>query len=134
MKIVQITPTQKINIEYIYSLEKNIAYKGNENDIKEWNDSLHTLLEEYTKENKELYCIDKYWKPSDANGDFSMKNKYFTEYIRQLSELHISENGEKPELIETEYSYEVILSSGVRVNIDKNMYELIGKELDKYLY
>jgi hypothetical protein len=51
-------------------------------------------------------------------------------YSNELNAHIISIIGDRPEYIE---NYYVILSSGLKVNIDKSIYDIIDKYLDKFI-
>lgn len=124
MKIVKVNDNLLINIEQIYSLEKT----NNNADIQSWEDLYNQTLNEYYKNPPELMLDGGiYFKPV-----FEKENdqKHLQEYIKKLNDLIINDIGPKPYFYET---YKVILSTGLQITIDKNIYDHIEKYLLKYV-
>ena len=124
MKIVQVNDNLKINIEMIYSLEKY----NNKFNIDEWELTYKSYLEEFTNDpplleidNGELYKPD-----TDKIID---KDKYKA-YAKSLNEYILNIIGEKPDYVE---EYYVILCSGLKVNIDKTIYNKLDEYLESYI-
>lgn len=124
MKIVQVNDNLKINIEMIYSLERY----NNKFNIDEWELTYKSYLEEFTNDpplleidNGELYKPD-----TDKIID---KDKYKA-YAKSLNEYILSIIGKKPDYVE---EYYVILCSGLKVNIDKTIYNKLDEYLESYV-
>lgn len=124
MKVVKVNDNLLINIEQVYSLEKS----NNNADIQSWENTYEETLNEYYKNPPELMLNGGiYFKPN-----FNDENdpKILEEYIKKINELIIDDIGAKPYFYET---YKVILSTGLQITIDKNIYDHIEKYLLKYL-
>ena len=124
MKVVKVNDNLLINIEQVYSLEKT----NNNTDIQSWDDLYNKTLNEYYKNPPELMLDGGiYFKPIfDKEND----QKNLKEYIKKLNDLIIGDIGPKPYFYET---YKVILSTGLQITIDKNIYDHIEKYLLKYV-
>ena len=122
MKFIWLTKNYRINIESIFSLEKQYIVNPL---LKEWVDKYSQLLESYKKNLPPL---------PDDNGQFhQLTNESNEEDIKLYSEL-ISEAiydkiGEKPD--EYVIKYVVILSTGIKINIPEDKYNEINKIIDK---
>lgn len=121
MKIVQINDNLKINIESIYSLERHT----NQNLINDWKTSYNEFIVSNYANPIALTCGDKIIKPDFDN----ITDEDLSEYSKSLKEYIIQIIGECPEYNE---SYILILSNGLKINIDKFIYDKLDKELDKY--
>lgn len=123
MKIIQINDNVKINIEMIYSLERKV----NENEINEWNNEYKKLLDEFTK-NPPLLPIDNDELFQPKVDDINDSDKMM-QYADSLNTYILSILGEQPEYVE---KYQVILATGLKINIDKFIYDKINNYLEKY--
>lgn len=124
MKIIKINDNLKINIDHIYSLEK----KTNNNEIKKWEDAYKEHIDLYAKNPISLEISDnKFFQPKygEKNNEEDLKL-----YGRALKEHIISIIGYKPEYNE---KYYIILSSGLKINITKTIYDKVNTYLDKYI-
>ena len=124
MKVVKINDNLKINIEQIYSLER----KDNKYDIENWEYSYKNHLEYYTKNPITLQISDnKIFKP-----EFGSENNEedLSLYAEALNNHIIDIIGEKPSFIENFY---IILITGLKINISKDIYDKVDKYLDKFL-
>ena len=124
MKIVKISDNLKINIEMLYSLEK----RDNKKDINEWENSYQKYLSDFTQDPPMLAITDdEVFQPifGEEVDEYKMKL-----YGDALSNHIISIIGACPIYNET---YFVILASGLKVNIDKTIYDAIDEYLNKFM-
>ena len=124
MKIVKISDNLKINIEMLYSLEK----RDNKKDINEWENRYQKYLSDFTQDPPMLAITDdKVFQPIFGEEVDEDKMKLYGD---ALSNHIISIIGACPIYNET---YFVILASGLKVNIDKTIYDAIDEYLNKFL-
>ena len=123
MKIVKINDDLKINIDCIYSLQ----CQNNDNDILKWEESYNELMQEYydippllALDNDELY------KPEYGE---TIDNDKLSKYTDALNNYIITIIGKKPQYAET---YILILTTGIKVSIDKIIYDALNKVLEKF--
>ena len=123
MTIIEINKNLKINIDLIYSLEKST----NQYDINEWEKEYNEYIKLFSKDPPELYISnEKSYRPEfgklNSEEDLSLYTKALDDHI-------ISIIGEKPIYAE---SYSIILSTGLKININKTIYNTLNKYLDDY--
>lgn len=124
MKIIKISDNLKINIEMLYSLEK----RDNKKDINEWGNRYQKYLSDFTQDPPMLAITDdEVFQP--VFGEEVDENKMKL-YGDALSNHIISIIGACPIYNET---YFVILASGLKVNIDKTIYDAINEYLNNFL-
>ena len=124
MKIVQINENLKINIEMIYSLEK----KDNQFDIDEWEISYKEYIKEFTDDPPLLPISEnEMYQPDPENGIDKDKVKLYGEALKNYI-LEII--GEKPYYY---VEYTIILCTGLKVNIDKTIYDKLNEYLNEYI-
>ena len=123
MKIVKINEDLKINIDCIYSLQ----HQNNNNDILKWEESYNELMQEYY-DNPPLLQLDndELYKPEYGE---TIDNDKLSKYTDALNNYIITIIGEKPQYIET---YILILTTGIKVSIDKIIYDTLNKILEKF--
>ena len=123
MKIVKINDDLKINIDCIYSLQ----CQNNDNDILKWEESYNELMQEYY-DNPPLLALDndELYKPEYGE---TIDNDKLSKYTDALNNYIITIIGEKPQYIET---YILILTTGIKVSIDKIIYNALSKILEKF--
>lgn len=124
MKIVKVNDNLKINIEIIYSLEK----QTNQKEINEWMKLYNEYIKQYSEYPPELYIEeDRLFKP-----EFGAVNskKDLEKYAKALDFYIVETIGEKPTYAE---SYYVILATGLKINIDKTIYDTINNCLNDYV-
>ena len=123
MKIVKINDDLKINIDCIYSLQCH----NNDNDILKWEESYNELMQEYY-DNPPLLALDndELYKPEYGE---TIDNDKLSKYTDALNNYIITIIGEKPQYIET---YILILTTGIKVSIDKIIYDTLSKILEKF--
>ena len=123
MKIVKINDDLKINIDCIYSLQ----CQNNDNDILKWEESYNELMQEYY-DNPPLLQLDndELYKPEYGE---TIDNDKLSKYTDALNNYIITIIGEKPQYIET---YILILTTGIKVSIDKIIYDALNKVLEKF--
>ena len=124
MKIIKINDNLKINVEIIYSLEKHT----NKSEIDEWTNEYNNNLNLFA-EDPPLLAIEEnrlfkpeYGKVNNEN-DLELYKYALNNYILELI-------GNKPEYVE---KYIVILNTGLKINVDKNIYDKINNYLEKYI-
>lgn len=123
MKIVKINDDLKINIDCIYSLQ----CQNNDNDILKWEESYNELMQEYY-DNPPLLALDndELYKPEYGE---TIDNDKLSKYTDALNNYIITIIGEKPQYTET---YILILTTGIKVSIDKIIYDALNKVLEKF--
>lgn len=123
MKIVKINDDLKINIDCIYSLQ----CQNNDNDILKWEESYNELMQEYY-DNPPLLALDndELYKPEYGE---TIDNDKLSKYTDALNNYIITIIGKKPQYIET---YILILTTGIKVSIDKIIYDALNKILEKF--
>ena len=123
MKIVKINDDLKINIDCIYSLQ----CQNNDNDILKWEESYNELMQEYY-DNPPLLALDndELYKPEYGE---TIDNDKLSKYTDALNDYIITIIGEKPQYTET---YILILTTGIKVSIDKIIYDALNKVLEKF--
>lgn len=123
MKIVKINDDLKINIDCIYSLQ----CQNNDNDILKWEESYNELMQEYY-DNPPLLALDndELYKPEYGE---TIDNDKLSKYTDALNNYIITIIGKKPQYTET---YILILTTGIKVSIDKVIYDALNKILEKF--
>jgi hypothetical protein len=123
MKIVKINDNLKINIEQIYSLERT----DNQNDIDIWNKNYKFYIEEYSKNPITLPISEnKVFTPEFGKENDPEDLKLYTEALHN----HIlTIIGTPPAYVENFY---VLLITGLKINIDKIIYDKINKYLEQF--
>ena len=123
MKIVKINKDLKINIDCIYSLQR----QNNNNDILKWEESYNELMQEYY-DNPPLLALDndELYKPEYGE---TIDNDKLSKYTDALNNYIITIIGKKPQYTET---YILILTTGIKVSIDKIIYDALNKVLEKF--
>jgi len=124
MKIIKISDNLKINIEMLYSLEK----RDNKKDIDEWENKYQKYLTNFTQDPPMLAITDdEVFQPVFGEEVDEDKMKLYGD---ALSNHIISIIGACPIYNET---YFVILASGLKINIDKTIYDAIDEYLNKFI-
>ena len=123
MKIVKINDDLKINIDCIYSLQ----CQNNDNDILKWEESYNELMQEYY-DNPPILALDndELYKPEYGE---TIDNDKLSKYTDALNDYIITIIGKKPQYTET---YILILTTGIKVSIDKVIYDALNKILEKF--
>ena len=124
MKIIKINDNVKINIEMIYSLER----KDNQTEINEWNNEYKNLIQEFTN-NPPLLAIDNDELFQPKVDEINDREKMI-QYGEALNTYILGIIGEQPKFIE---KYQIILVTGLKINIDKYIYNKINDYLEKYI-
>ncbi len=124
MKIIQINENLKINIEMIYSLEKHDNHK----DIEEWKNKYQKYLSEFSEDPPMLAINDEeVFQPIFGEENDSKKMEL---YGKALYNYIISIIGVCPTYNET---YILILCTGLKININKQIYNIIDNYLNKFI-
>lgn len=124
MKIIKISDNLKINIEMLYSLEK----RDNKKDIDEWENRYQKYLSNFTQDPPMLAITDdEVFQPVFGEEVDEDKMKLYGD---ALSNHIISIIGACPIYNET---YFIILASGLKINIDKTIYDAIDEYLNKFI-
>lgn len=124
MKIVNINNSLKINIEQIYSIEKTDNLK----EINNWKNEYKNYIEEYSKNPITLQISDnKVFAP-----EFGKENNKDDVKLYMVALHHhiLSIIGEQPQLIE---NYYILLITGLKINISKDIYEKINNVFENFL-
>ena len=124
MKIVKINDNIKINIEQIYSLQ----YSDNKNNIDNWNEKYNQYLNKFTEDPITLQISDdKVFTPNFHKENNAEDLKL---YSIALNNHIISIIGKCPKFVK---NYSLILSTGLKVNITKEIYDKVNEIFDQYL-
>lgn len=124
MKIVKINDNIKINIEQIYSLQ----YSDNKKDIDNWNEKYNQYLNKFTEDPITLQISDdKVFTPNFHKENNAEDLKL---YSIALNNHIISIIGKCPKFVQ---NYSLILSTGLKVNITKEIYDKVNEIFDQYL-
>lgn len=127
MKIIKINDNLKINLDCIYSIQ----HISNEQELQKFEENkIEFIAEAYEDGNiPELYVDGKLYKPSieDIVNEKNDENiqKYYVEFNNYLNDVL-----NKPE---EKHEYIIILSTGLKINIDKALYDTLNAELEKYV-
>lgn len=110
MKTIRLHDNFIVNIDSIYSLQKIV------DNSKEtaWNDAVNTALQ---SDNFKQYIKDNVKSPT-------------TEDALKILDIIESQIGSCPE---PEYQYIVTLNTGIKIDIDEKIYNVLNDELEKYL-
>lgn len=120
MKWFKIAKDLKINVESIYALAK----ENNDNEINEWEQTYNTYVENIYNNPVELVVDGKVCLPNFKETiDESLLNKY----MEALKVYILSMIGEKPELKE---NYFTILTTGSKVYLTKEVYDIINQYIE----
>lgn len=108
----------------IYSLEKH----NNQLDIDDWENNYKEYLEQFTND-PPLLTIDngELYQP---NVNEVIDTDKYKAYAEALNDYILNIVGEKP------YYYEefcIILCTGLKVNVDKTIYDKVNEYLNKFL-
>lgn len=124
MKIIQVNKDLKINVELLYSLER----KDNQYEIDEWDSAYQKQMDEFSKNPPLLPIdVDELFQPKfDGTDD----NDKLINWGEALNAYIVSIIGDKPIYKE---KFIVILATGLKVNINKAIYEQINNYLEKYI-
>ena len=124
MKIIKISDNIKINIEMIYSLERH----NNDNDINAWENDYKLYLEKFTKDPPMLPITDsEVYRPIYGEKIDEEKMKLYRDALKDHI---IAIIGNCPEYTET---YFILLCTGLKIHIDKTIYNAVDKYLEKYI-
>ena len=124
MKIIQINDNIKINIEMIYSLE----HHDNKSEIMEWENNYKDYFKSFSDDPPLLPINgEEVFQPIRGENNDEEKMKL---YLDALTNYIISIVGSCPEFIETYY---VILCTGLKININKTIYDKINEYLNKFV-
>ena len=119
MTLIEICENLIINIEHIYALGK----ENNQSKIDDWTSTYEAYINEFSKNPIELTVDGQLYKPIlEENVDKDLLNKY----LEQLKYYILDLIGEKPEYYENYYT---VLNSGNRVNLTKEVYDILKQYL-----
>ena len=124
MKIIQINDNIKINIEMIYSLE----YHNNQLEINEWENNYKKYFKMFS-EDPPLLPIDDNEVFQPIRGE-NNDDKKMQLYLQALEDHIYAIIGDQPTFNE---NYFVILSTGLKININKIIYDKINEYLNKFV-
>ena len=125
MKVIKVNDNILINIEQVYSLEKY----NNKQDILKWEEMYNNNIAEYMENPPEIEINGALFIP-DYSKELNLDDPNINEYLFELHKLIYNNIGEKPIFKET---YKLIMSTGLRITISKDIYDIIYKEMEKYV-
>ena len=124
MKILKINDSILINVEQVYSLEKH----SNQKELDQWDLEYNSILEGYYKDPPELMLKGGLWyKPDFEN---TKEDKHIEEYISEVNNKIIFDIGSRPQYVET---YKLILTTGLKITIDKEIYDKLYEYFIKFM-
>lgn len=124
MNFVWITPTYRVNIESIFSLQKESKMENP--DYSAWQNTYDEYVETIQRELPPLEIDGEMFDPKNENEATKEKvEKYAAELKNKIDE----ELGpEPPEYI---YKYVIITHTGMKINVSQDKYDLINSIIDK---
>ena len=124
MKFVWITPTYRVNIESIFSLQQESPIENP--DYITWNNTYNEYLDTLQKELPPLEIDGEMIDPkNDQNIDEEKTNRYIQELRQKIEE---SLGNEPPEFI---CKFAKITHTGMKIYVSEDKYKLINSEIDK---
>ena len=124
MKFVWITPTYRVNIESIFSLQQESPIENP--DYITWNNTYNEYLDTLQKELPPLEIDGEMIDPkNDQNIDEEKTNRYIQELRQKIEE---SLGNEPPEFI---CNFAIITHTGMKIYVSEDKYKLINSEIDK---
>lgn len=124
MKFVWITPTYRVNIESIFSLQQESPIENP--DYITWNNTYNEYLDTLQKELPPLEIDGEMIDPkNDQNIDEEKTNRYIQELRQKIEE---SLGNKPPEFI---YKFAIITHTGMKIYVSEDKYKLINSEIDK---
>ena len=124
MNFVWITPTYRVNVESIFSLQKESKMENP--DYSVWQNTYDEYVETIKRELPPLEIDGEMFDPKNENEATKEKvEKYAAELKNKIDE----ELGpEPPEYI---YKYVIITHTGMKINVSQDKYDLINSIIDK---
>ena len=119
-KLFKICENLTINPNFIYAIGK----ENNQSKIDDWNKTYKAYLEELIKNPVELDIDGTLYTLSDIGNDKELLKRYSEELKNYIIDI----TGECPQFYETYYT---VLSSGNKVNLTKEVYDILSKYLEE---
>lgn len=124
MNFVWITPTYRVNVESIFSLQKESKMENP--DYSVWQNTYNEYVETIQRELPPLEIDGEMFDPKDENKATKEKiEKYAAELKNKIDE---AIGPEPPEYI---YKYVIITHTGMKINVSQDKYDLINAIIDK---
>lgn len=124
MNFVWITPTYRVNIESIFSLQRDSKMENP--DYLVWQNTYDEYVKTIQRELPPLEIDGEMFDPKDENEATEEKiEKYATELKKKIDE---ALGPEPPEYV---YKYVIITHTGMKINVSQDKYELINSIIDK---
>lgn len=124
MNFVWITPTYRVNIESIFSLQRDSKMENP--DYLVWQNTYDEYVKTIQRELPPLEIDGEMFDPKDENEATEEKiEKYAIELKKKIDE---ALGPEPPEYV---YKYVIITHTGMKVNVSQDKYELINSIIDK---
>lgn len=124
MNFVWITPTYRVNIESIFSLQRDSKMENP--DYLVWQNTYDEYVKTIQRELPPLEIDGEMFDPKDENEATEEKiEKYAVELKKKIDE---ALGPEPPEYV---YKYVIITHTGMKVNVSQDKYELINSIIDK---
>lgn len=124
MNFVWITPTYRVNIESIFSLQRDSKMENP--DYLVWQNTYDEYVKTIQRELPPLEIDGEMFDPKDENEATEEKiEKYAIELKKKIDE---ALGPEPPEYV---YKYVIITHTGMKINVSQDKYELINSIIDK---
>lgn len=124
MNFIWITPTYRVNIESIFSLQRDSKMENP--DYLVWQNTYDEYVKTIQRELPPLEIDGEMFDPKDENEATEEKiEKYAVELKKKIDE---TLGPEPPEYV---YKYVIITHTGMKVNVSQDKYELINSIIDK---
>lgn len=124
MNFVWITPTYRVNIESIFSLQRDSKMENP--DYLVWQNTYDEYVKTIQRELPPLEIDGEMVDPKDENNVTEEKiEKYAIELKKKIDE---TLGPEPPKYV---YKYAIITHTGMKVNVSQDKYELINSIIDK---
>lgn len=124
MNFVWITPTYRVNIESIFSLQRDSKMENP--DYLVWQNTYDEYVKTIQRELPPLEIDGEMVDPKDENNVTEEKiEKYAIELKKKIDE---TLGPEPPKYV---YKYTIITHTGMKVNVSQDKYELINSIIDK---
>jgi len=124
MNFVWITPTYRVNIESIFSLQRDSKMENP--DYLVWQNTYDEYVKTIQRELPPLEIDGEMFDPNDENEATEEKiEKYANEIKKKIDE---TLGPEPPKYV---YKYVIITHTGMKVNVSQDKYELINSIIDK---
>lgn len=128
MKFVWITPTYRVNIESIFSLQEES--KTENPDYIVWQNAYNEYLKTVQRELPPLEIDGELFDPTnESDADSSKIQKYAVELEKKINETISETIGDQPPKYICKYV--IITHTGMKINVSQDKYELINNTIDE---